>query len=140
MRSAEAVREVVVVDPVDLEAIRETARQAGVELADVPPFRGIQTVMASVLVVGDVGAVDLVREEVERRRGGLVFDLRAGALRPIHRSRALRHGELEVVAVDGVLRIADCDGELIAALTRLASGRGEKTVAMVEETAVSPVR
>jgi hypothetical protein len=138
--SGEVVREVVVIDPVDLEEIRETARRAGAEMAEVPPFRGIETVMTSLLVVGDAAAVGLVQAEVERRRGGLVFDLRVGAIRPIHRSRALRQGELKVVAVDGVVRIEQCDGELISALTKLASGRGAKTVAMVNETAVSRVR
>ncbi|MEV8375223.1 hypothetical protein AB0P21_20990 [Kribbella sp. NPDC056861] len=128
------------IDPVDLEEIRETARRAGAEMAEVPPFRGIETVMTSLLVVGDAAAVGVVQDEVERRRGGLVFDLRVGAIRPIHRSRALRQGELKVVAVDGVVRIERCDSEVIAALTRLASGRGEKTVAMVNEAAVSLVR
>lgn len=129
----EAVREVVVIDPVDLQAIRETAELVGVETAEVPPFRGIQPVMAAVLVVGEPGAVRQVRAEVDRRRGGLVFDLRVGAVRPIHRSRALGHGELHVVAADGTVRLAECDAELIAALTRLASGRGEKTVACVRD-------
>ncbi|GAA0948402.1 hypothetical protein GCM10009554_46000 [Kribbella koreensis] len=129
----EAVREVVVIDPVDLQAIRETAERVGVQTAEVPPFRGIQPVMASVLVVGERGAVGQVRAEVERRRGGLVFDLRAGAVRPIHRSRALGHGELKVVAADGMVKVAQCDAELVAALTKLASGRGEKTVASVRD-------
>jgi hypothetical protein len=129
----EAVREVVVVDPVDLQAIREAAERVGVEAAEVPPFRGIRAVMASVLVVGDPGAVREVRAEADRRRGGLVFDLRAGAVRPIHRSRALGHEELKVVAADGTVRVADCDAGLIEALTRLASGRGEKTVACVHD-------
>jgi hypothetical protein len=129
----EAVREVVVVDPVDLQAIRETAAEVGAEMAEVPPFRGIQAVMASVLVVGAPGAVGHVRAEVERRRGGLVFDLRVGAMRPIHRSRAVGHGELEVVAADGTVRLAEGGAALIEALTRLASGRGEKTVACVRD-------
>jgi len=138
--SGQAVREVVVIDPVDLEEIRETARRAGARLAEVPPFRGIETVMTSLLLVGDAMAVGRVQEEVERRRGGLVFDLRVGAMRPIHRSRAVAYGELAVYAVDGVARIERCGGELIAALTKLASSRGEKTVAMVKETAASRVR
>ncbi|WP_328328558.1 hypothetical protein OHA70_03830 [Kribbella sp. NBC_00382] len=129
----EAVREVVVIDPVDLPAIRETAERVGVVTAEVPPFRGIRPVKASVLVVGEPGAVRQVRAEVDRRRGGLVFDLRLGAVRPIHRSRLLGHGELQVVAADGVVRVAECDAELIEALTRLASGRGEKTVACVRD-------
>ncbi|MEV6409913.1 hypothetical protein [Kribbella sp. NPDC051718] len=129
----EAVREVVVIDPVDLQAIRETAERVGAQTAEVPPFRGIQPVMASVLVVGERGAVGQVRAEIERRRGGLVFDLRVGAVRPIHRSRALGHRELKVVAADGMVTVAECDTELVAALTRLASGRGEKTVASVRD-------
>jgi hypothetical protein len=131
--TVKAVREVVVIDPVDLQAIRETAERVGVETAEVPPFRGIRPVKASVLVVGERAAVGQVRAEVERRRGGLVFDLRVGAVRPIHRSRALGHGELEVVAADGLVRVGECDPELVAALTRLASGRGEKTVACVRD-------
>ncbi|MFI5713999.1 hypothetical protein [Kribbella sp. NPDC051620] len=129
----EAVREVLVIDPVDLQAIRETAERVGARTAEVPPFRGIRPVMASVLVTGERGAVRQVRAEVERRRGGLVFDLRVGAVRPIHRSRALAHGELKVVAADGTVRVAECDAELVAALTRLASGRGETTVANVRD-------
>ncbi|WBQ06730.1 hypothetical protein [Kribbella sp. CA-293567] len=140
MGSRAVVREVVVIDPVDLEKIRDAARRAGAETAEVPPFRGIGTVMTSLLVVGDAVAVGRVRDEVERCRGGLVFDLRSGAIRPIHRSRALRYGELTVIAVDGVIQIPRYDGEVVAALTRLASGRGETTVAMVNETAVSLVR
>ena len=109
----EAVREVVVIDPVDLQAIRETAERVGVQTAEVPPFRGIQPVMASVLVVGERGAVGQVRAEVERRRGGLVFDLRVGAVRPIHRSRALGHGELKVVAADGTVTMTVIPWETI---------------------------
>jgi hypothetical protein len=62
-----------------------------------------------------------------------VFDLRVGAMRPIHRSRALSHGELKVVAADGTVRLAESSAGLIEALTRLASGRGEKTVACVRD-------
>jgi hypothetical protein len=84
-------------------------------------------------VTGERGAVGQVRAEVERRRGGLVFDLRVGAVRPIHRSRTLGHGELKVVVADGMVRVAECDAELVAALTSLASGRGDTTVACVRD-------
>ncbi len=117
------------VEPVDLGVIREAAGRVGVEVAEVPPFRGIAVVTTALLLVGSRVAVAQVQEEVERRRGGQVFDLRADAARPIHRTKALRYGEVKIVAVDGEVRCRG--GELIAVLTRLASGRGEKTVALV---------
>jgi hypothetical protein len=129
----EAVREVVVIDPVDLQAIRRTAEEVGAELAEVPPFRGIEPVTAALLLVGAPGAVEAVQLEIERRKGGLVFDLRAGAVRPIHRSKAVAYGEATVFALDGVVRIPEYSGQQAAALTRLASGRGAKTVALVHD-------
>jgi len=126
------VREVVVVEAVDLGGIRETAGRAGVEVAEVPPFRGIAVVTTALLLVGSSVAVAQVQGEIERRRGGQVFDLRAGAARPIHRTKALRYGEVRIVAADGEVRCRG--GEVTAVLTRLASGRGEKTVALVLDT------
>lgn len=128
------IREVVVVDPADLEAIRQAASTVGVELVEVPPFRGIEPVMTTVLLVGSPVAVAQVRLEIERLRGGQVFDLRVGAPRPIHRTKALSFGEVRILAADGDVWVARGGGELIAALTRVASGRGEKTVAMVLDT------
>ncbi|WP_020392603.1 hypothetical protein [Kribbella catacumbae] len=53
---------------------------------------------------------------------------------PAPTQRALSFAEVRIVAADGDVWVARGGGELIAALTRLASGRGEKTVAMVLDT------
>lgn len=131
MESAEAVRELVMVDPVDLEAIRETARLVGAELAEMPPIRGIHAVTTAVLLVGVPRAVTQVQQEIERRKGGAVFDLRVGATRPIYRTKRLRQGTADVLTMDGRMRIAGCGADVNLALTQLASWRGPKTVGMV---------
>ncbi len=143
MTTEEASRQVVLIEPDDQAEARALAARAGVEVVEIPPFKGgVDPATVGLLLIGLPATVAAVGQEIERLRGGQVFDLRPGAARPVYRSRQLTYGLITVYAADGSVQITSYKpttilAELTAALTQLSNRAGDKTTASVRETVES---
>lgn len=138
MSSEEATREILVIDLDELGEVETLAAEHGVEVTKIPPFRGMDAETVALLLVGVAAAIAALGQELERRRGGQVFDLRPGAARPIYRTKDLGYGFVTIFAADGTVRIAQYQpktivGELTAALGSLGSDDRQTTVDEVVE-------
>lgn len=138
MSSEEVSREILLIEPNELNEVMTLAADHGVEVTKIPPFRGMDAETVALLLVGLTGAIAALGQEIERRRGGQVFDLRSGATKPMYRTQDLGYGFVTIFAADGTVRITQYQpttivGELTAALSSLGSDNRPTTVDEVVE-------
>ena len=97
--------EFVVIEPEDLEYVRQAAVDNGVSIEEIPSegFEPITTVTLALL--GASAAVATVLHLIERRKGGQVIDLRPGAPKPIYRTPDLQFGLVLIHRLDGTVSV-----------------------------------
>ena len=131
--------EVVVVDPGDVDYLREVASENAVEATPLPQagFEPITTLTFALM--GSAFAVATVLYLVDRRKGGQVIDLRPGATKSIYRSTEVVYGLVVIIALDGSVRIEVREpkgmfgavNELVVGLVGELGGKDVKAVAQV---------
>jgi hypothetical protein len=104
MTSADSF-EVVVVDTDDADDAIALGKEHGVsiERINVAGFEPVSTV--ALAITGAALAVSMVVYLLDRRKGGQVIDLRAGAPKTIYRTCDVTYGYVVIVAADGTVRV-----------------------------------
>jgi hypothetical protein len=103
--SSEHSREAtIVVDPADIDDVRKLAmdNNAEVEVVDQEGFTGFEVLL---VIIGANAAVDKVLDEIDRRKGGQVFDLRPGAPRLAYRTTDVMYGFVAIIGADGSVNV-----------------------------------
>jgi hypothetical protein len=102
----DVVRKEIEVSPEELELLREDARRhPGTEIEVVDEPEGIAPLLIVAVIGGAAfvgGTIDYI---IDRRRGGMVIDLREGAPRREYRSKEVRYGLVVIYAADGTVKV-----------------------------------
>ncbi len=120
---------VVVLEPSQVQSVRELAAAHGVEVEQVPSL-GLEPVATVTLVLmGAAAAVGAVLHILEQRKGGQVIDLRAGAPKAFYRTPDVVYGTVVIVAQDGTVTVEVKEpdgmfGKVISTLPELLAGGG----------------
>ena len=102
---ANQVREFVVVDKADRDALIELAKSEGVTATEIDEDDFVDPATASFILLGASAAVGTVVYLLEVRKGGQVFDNRPKAPRPEYRSKDIAYGYVKIVAPDGKVTV-----------------------------------
>jgi hypothetical protein len=105
VRDATESSAILVVDPEDLDYVREVAAEHGVEIEQMP-VRGIEPVSTITLILlGGSLAVGTVVYLLDKAKGGQVIDLREGVQRKFYRTDDVAYGLVVIIASDGKVTV-----------------------------------